>query len=123
FNKTIDDLKYQTQNQASGSDRDLATIKYRYKKPGQDRSIKSDEIIANKVLDFKKVHEDVKWSVGVAEFGLLLRNSPYKNKASYEGLIALLSDLDARDPYQQEFKNLVHIAKSLDTNPFYTEAE
>ncbi|RZJ33063.1 MAG: DUF3520 domain-containing protein, partial [Flavobacterium sp.] len=68
-------LKY-TKNQPSGSFSDeLATIKFRYKKPDGDKSIEMVKVIGNAPVPPEKSSEDFKFSAAVAWFGLKLRDS------------------------------------------------
>ena len=58
-------------------------VKLRYKDPNGTKS----KLITKEISgwDYKKIpSENFKFASSVAEFGLLLRNSPYKGNASYD---------------------------------------
>ncbi len=65
------------------------TIKLRYKNPDEETS----NLIARSVTDETKTIESTsnnfRFSAAVAEFGMLLRSSPYKQKSNYEEVISL----------------------------------
>ena len=87
-----------------------------FKYPDQSKSIKSEKTIKNIIRPWKSIDEHIKWSISVAEFGLLLRNSPFKARASYDHVLASTKSIvdKQNDPYRAEFVNLVEIAKTLD---------
>ncbi|MCU0351384.1 MAG: von Willebrand factor type A domain-containing protein, partial [Flavobacterium sp.] len=76
FNQDIADLKYSEIKIAPKDYSDeLATIKFRYKKPDGEKSIEMVETIKNNVLSLTKTSDDFKFSAAVAWFGLKLRDS------------------------------------------------
>src|SRR5690554_7936880 len=69
------DLKY-TKNKASNNFQDeLATVKFRYKNPKEDKSIEMVHTVANRAFSLKQVSKDFKFASAVAWFGLKLRDS------------------------------------------------
>ncbi|MDA9773626.1 von Willebrand factor type A domain-containing protein [Saprospiraceae bacterium] len=117
FSKIIDPLKYQKEIKAlSPHSKELATIKYRFKKSDAMRSTKSEEIIYNKLTPWKKLDSDIKWAANVAEFGMILRGSNYAVDTNYGQLLSSIkSNEKAQNKYRSEFIDLVEIAKALDT--------
>jgi Ca-activated chloride channel family protein len=88
---------------------ELATIKFRYKKPDSAKSIEMVEVIANKASDLKNASGGFKFSSAVAWFGLKLRDSQLvtdKSSAAIAQLAreGLAYDLDG---YKAEFVRLV----------------
>jgi len=117
YTKEIDDLKYQDQKEkVTGNSSDLATIKYRYKKPDANRSTKSEEVISNNETKEFKLSDEFLWANAVAEFGMLLRKSDYQENASYEHVIEVAEKVFAEKPdtYKGEFIELVKLAKEQD---------
>lgn len=116
FTKKIDPLKYQANEviQAVNST-ELATIKYRYKEPTAARSIKSVEIIRNDVVAFSESSAAAQWSASVAEFGMLLRKSPFLQDTNYRVLIERMEMLleGENDLYKNECLELVKLAQQL----------
>jgi len=84
FFKEPTDLKYSQPKASENNYNDeLATIKFRYKKPDGDKSIEMVEVIDNKPQAFDTVSEDFKFTTAVAWFGLKLRDSKLiENKSS-----------------------------------------
>ena len=118
FIKKVDDLKYQQQNtgvtKASGNG-EIMNIKLRYKKPDGDES----KLIEHPVMDIKAgsiaTTENFRFAAAVAEFGLLLRNSEFKSKASFANVLELANSADEFDEegYRSEFIRLAGRAKNL----------
>ncbi|MDF2698593.1 MAG: hypothetical protein K0Q49_149 [Haloplasmataceae bacterium] len=113
----IDDLKYQEQTFTDFDD--FMTIKLRYKEPVSEQSKLLEHIV--KVND-KTTEPSINFlfASSVAEFALLLRNSPYKGNANYDHVImqAKASLGDDEYGYRNEFVRLVELAKeiSMDDN-------
>lgn len=102
-------LKYTTTKKVETLSNELATIKFRFKKPFEDQSNEMLKIIPNSVFDFEKVSEDFKFSASVAWFGLKLRDSKYiknKNKNEIKSLAKSSISKD-EDGYKSEFVRLI----------------
>ncbi len=100
------DLKYQkTESTGSG---DWLTIHIRYKKPEEDTSTLSSYVV-DSTREQKIMSEDFAFASGVAEFGLLLRNSEYKGQASFENVYGRIVGLPSikGDGYKTEFIEIV----------------
>ena len=108
------DLKY-TKVTAAESDYsgDLATIKFRYKKPDGVKSIEMIKVIENKSIPLKSSSDDFKFSAAVAWFGLKLRDSNLVPNKSSEEIKKLAKDglSNDEDGYKAEFIRLVEIVK------------
>ncbi len=116
FSKSVDALKYQSNDRKVNDNSDeLMTIKLRYKKPDGDIS----KLITHEVIDNNsersETSDNFRFSAAVAEFGLLLRNSEYKQKANYEQVISLAKSAQGADKngYRAEFIGLVRSATLL----------
>jgi Ca-activated chloride channel family protein len=109
-------LKYQQSDvlpEASVTN-ELATIKFRYKKPDSDKSILMTETIPHAALPIGKTSENFRFSAAVAGFGMLLRESEYKGTMDYDQVLALAraaKGLD-KDGYRAEFIRLVELSES-----------
>ncbi|AFD08941.1 YfbK domain-containing protein [Solitalea canadensis] len=115
----IDSLKYQkNQNKASLNTTDLLTVKLRYKEPTGNEGKLMTNVLLDKNIPFTNASADFRFAASVAEFGMLLRSSPYKKGANYDHLISLASKSLNNDSegYKSEFLKLVRSAKSLSTN-------
>jgi Ca-activated chloride channel family protein len=108
------DLKYtKTRSNENEYSDELATIKFRYKKPDGDKSIEMVKTIENKSIALKNASEDFKFSAAVAWFGLKLRDSNLvPNKAS-EDIKKLAKEglSNDEDGYKAEFIRLVETVK------------
>ncbi|MDT4787979.1 von Willebrand factor [compost metagenome] len=113
LNKTPD-LKY-TKVQENGTvyNEELATIKFRYKKPDGDKSIEMVNVIENKPIPLNNTSDDFKFSAAVAWFGLKLRDSKLIPNKSSEDIKKLAKEglSDDEDGYKAEFVRLVESVK------------
>jgi Ca-activated chloride channel family protein len=105
------DLKYSVMAEPSSKNysEELATIKFRYKKPDGDKSIEMSSIIANKSNDLQSTSEDFKFCASVAWFGLKLRDSKLVVNKSNDAIIELANQGVTNDSegYRAEFIRLV----------------
>jgi Ca-activated chloride channel family protein len=109
-----DDLKYtQTETNSSNYSNELATIKFRYKKPDGDKSIEMIQVIENKSIAIEKASNDMKFSSAVAWFGLKLRDSKLITEKSSVEILKLARQGNSNDAegYKAEFIRLVETAK------------
>lgn len=109
-----DGLKYQTK--AVSSSDDLLTIKLSYKAPEENKSQIIERSLQRKDAFDISASTNFQFASAVAEFGLLLRNSEHKTKASYAHVLNAAVAAKGNDPwgYRAEFIDLVKKAKSLD---------
>lgn len=113
----VDELKYQpakTMMAASGGD-ELMTIKLRYKKPDGDVSKLIVHPVTDSHIALANTSDNFRFSAAVASFGMLLRNSEFKQNANYQQVVQLAKGAKGEDAngYRQEFINLVQAAGSL----------
>ncbi len=107
--KEVDGLKYSNvANNQSFSD-ELATIKFRYKKPDGEKSTEMVETIKNETILLAKTSDDFKFSSSVAWFGLKLRDSKLINNKSIAAIKNLAKQGKSNDSegYRSEFIRLV----------------
>ncbi|HMK06723.1 MAG TPA: YfbK domain-containing protein, partial [Flavobacterium sp.] len=110
FMEATPTLKY-TKTESTGTvyNDELATVKFRYKKPDGDKSIEMTEVIANKVSDLGNASDDFRFSAAVAWFGLKLRESKLIVNKSSDDIKKLAKSGMANDTdgYKAEFVRLV----------------
>jgi Ca-activated chloride channel homolog len=110
FDNSIDPLKYTEQktNPEKYSD-ELATVKFRYKKPDGDKSIEMIQVIENKAIVLEKASEDFKFTTAVAWFGLKLRDSKLVNNKTSKDIkaLALQGKTIDKEGYKAEFVRLI----------------
>ncbi len=107
------ELKY-TENKASETYQDeLATVKFRYKNPKEDKSIETVQTIANKSIDLKNASADFKFASSVAWFGLKLRDSKLITDKESTNIVGLAKEglKNDKDGYKAEFVRLVESVK------------
>ncbi|MCW1147742.1 YfbK domain-containing protein [Flavobacterium lacisediminis] len=110
FTNEIPDLKYtETVKSTKDYSNELATIKFRYKKPDGEKSIEMVQIIENKPIALQNTSEDFKFSSAVAWFGLKLRDSKLVDNKSSVAIKALALQGKSNDAegYRAEFIRLV----------------
>lgn len=104
------DLKYSNTKTANEIlSNELATIKFRYKKPDGDKSIEIIQTIENKSINLENCSDDFKFCSAVAWFGLKLRDSKLitnKNKSAILQLAKASKSKDI-DGYRSEFIRLI----------------
>lgn len=108
--KSVDDLKYQSnQNTNAANNDELMTIKFRYKKPSEDTSKLMTHVLKDKSKKLEETSDNFRFSASVAEFGLLLRDSEFKGNANYNQIISLAKGAKGNDSegYRVEFIRLV----------------
>ncbi|MFA6276945.1 MAG: von Willebrand factor type A domain-containing protein [Pedobacter sp.] len=115
FANKVDDLKYQkTAKSASTYTGDeMLTIKLRYKLPDQNTSKSMQKAIndnpsANTSVNFR-------FAAAIAEFGMLLRQSEYKQNSSFAQVITLAEGAMGKDKegYRSEFLRLAKSAQLM----------
>lgn len=119
FTRSVDPLKYQAGPAAVFTNSDeLLTIKLRYKKPDGDVSRLITHPVADRALQVQATSDNFRFSAAVAAFGMLLRQSSYKQGASYDQVISLARGARGQDPngYRTEFIRLVQSATLLAKN-------
>jgi len=109
--KEPNDLKYSVMAEplSKNYSEELATIKFRYKKPDGDKSIEMSSIIANKASDLQNTSEDFKFCASVAWFGLKLRDSKLVVNKSNDAILELANQGVTNDSegYRAEFIRLI----------------
>lgn len=108
------DLKY-TKTDATGTNftNELATVKFRYKKPDGDKSIEMVSVIQDKAIAMDDASGDLKFSSAVAWFGLKLRDSKFITNKSSSDIKKLAAAGLAYDDqgYRAEFIRLMEAVK------------
>lgn len=114
FVRDVNNLKYQVPATTTATYGDeMATIKFRYKKPDGNKSTEIVHPIADRTIDIENATEDTRFSESVAMFGMLLKDSKYKGSSEYKEVIAMAENSKSydKDGYRAEFVRLVKAAK------------
>ena len=113
----IDSLRYQRVKIDPSAYRtnEIMTVKFRYKRPGEEKSILIVKNVIDKKVPLEKTSDNFRFAAAVAEFGLLLRDSDYKKDANYKQVIELAKGAmgEDREGYRAEFIKLVRMAEAL----------
>lgn len=117
FIRNVDDLKYQkpAEKKSNNLSDELLTVKLRYKQPnGSSSKLLSKSVPAQNTFA-NNTSNNFRFAAAVAEFGFLLRNSEYKQNATFDELIALAENAKGKDKegYRSEFIKLVKSAKLM----------
>ncbi len=113
----VDPLKYQkpAQTAQSVSSDEMLTLKIRSKEPKSEESMLAVYTVKKSPHKFIEASQDFKFAAGVAAFGMVLRDSPYKGYASVENALEWAKQGQGVDKsgYRGEFIRLVHRAMGL----------
>ena len=115
--KQNQELKYQNTslNTKAYNKDEIATVKFRYKKPTGKKSTLIQQVIPNSLMAKNELSNNYKFSAAVAGFGLILRESKFKGNCSYDMLINLAQQSKGEDKegYRSEFIRLMKLANHL----------
>jgi Ca-activated chloride channel family protein len=114
FFTSTPELKYSTPQATTGNYNDeLATIKFRHKKPDEDVSKEMIQVIPNTSVPLQKTTGDFKFSAAVAWFGLKLRDSKLVPNKETKAINDLAKEGLANDNegYRAEFVRLVNMVQ------------
>ncbi|MCL7987936.1 von Willebrand factor type A domain-containing protein [Sphingobacterium sp. lm-10] len=117
FDGSVDGLKYQEdiRPKTTTNKQELATVKFRYKEPDGDVSKLTSHVVNPKIIPLANASNDLRFATAVAELGMLIRNSDYKQQADFDQLIARAKDSQGKDEegYRAEFVRLAQDAQAL----------
>jgi Ca-activated chloride channel family protein len=101
---------------AGASSNEMLTLRVRYKLPTADTSTKMDVPLVDRGASFARASQDFRFAAAVAEFGMILRNSPYRGNARMESVLDIAEGSRGadRNGYRREFISLVQKARGLE---------
>lgn len=111
-----DSLRYSKQVLKSGnSENEIGFIKLRYKKPGEDKSIKFELPIENENESIENTSSEIQFAYAVALFGMKLRENKEAKNMKYKDILAIAKNNKGKDEdgYRAEFIQLVETAEML----------
>lgn len=109
----VDPLKYQSTHSVTTESPELFTIKLRYKQPQDDVSQLLSVPFVSRSARTDDMKSDLKFVSAVAAFGMLLRDSEHRGKATFELVLQLAAEGKDGSDYRAEFVELVETAKQL----------
>lgn len=109
----VDKLAYQDIKLKNSSD--IATFKLRYKEPDGDKSKELKQVLKQDIYK-KNNTKDFNFALSVAEFGMLLRDSEYKGKLTYNDVLEFAKNNTGSDEYgyKAEFREMVEKAAKIE---------
>ncbi len=113
----VDALRYQTARAAltNASSHELATVKVRYKHPAGATSTETVRYVTHESKSIAQASDDMRFSAAVASFGMVLRASSHRGRATTDSVLALARSAFGHDQggLRHEFVSLVETAKHL----------
>jgi Ca-activated chloride channel family protein len=102
-------LKYTTISNSKNFGNEMATVKFRYKKPDGNKSIEISKVISKDDTPVLKASPDFKFASSVAWFGLVLRDSKLIKEKDINAIENLAKEGKSTDEegYRSEFIRLV----------------
>jgi len=114
---TTDPLKYQQTvvNPDAAKSIELMTVKLRYKPPRQEISKLIVVPVTDSNIALNKASDNFRFSAAVAGFGMILRDSKFRNELSLKDILVLARNARGKDEegYRSEFINMVETAALL----------
>lgn len=113
FAPQVPPLKYSNTQPVKSSGQELATIKFRYKKPDGDTSTETAQVVSGESKPLQNASEDFRFAAAVAWFGLKLRHSELITDKAMQNIISLAKTASRFDPdgYRAECIRLMESAK------------
>lgn len=120
FSSSVDPLKYQlepTPRPITPFLREVLTVKLRYKDPTGDKSKLLEHRLEHNIKPIRQASQDLRFAASVAEFGMLLSNSAFKQGCTYEDALMLANQSlgEDKEGYRKEFVELIRMARSINT--------
>jgi len=117
FLTDVDPLKYQRAPKAQvlNESAEMVTIKFRYKNTDSNKSKMKSVVVNDKPLTLKLTSNDFRFSSAVAELGMLLRGSDFKQQSDFNRLIARAKGAlgEDKERYRSEFISMAENASLL----------
>lgn len=90
---------------------ELLVINLRYKEPDADTSSLITVPVTEAMIT-EEMDTDTSWAAGVAQFGMLIKDSEYKGTSTYQSIYdrLILDDSIMEDAYKAEFLYLIQLA-------------
>jgi Ca-activated chloride channel homolog len=116
FIEKVDKLKYSSEPKTLASaTTEIMTIKFRYKKPDEDKSRLIEHAVNDQQILLSNASANFRFASAVAAFSMVLRNSEFKQSATYAAAWKLAKEAlgDDHEGYRTEFLQLVKSAEAM----------
>lgn len=101
FEITEEKTMYQKRSKNLDNNRELGTVRIKYKTPTGQKLWEFGEQISNRIYTLENAEDNTVHASAIAELALLLKNSKYKEDATFENVKSVLQLLD-KDKYGTE---------------------
>jgi Ca-activated chloride channel family protein len=100
---------------AASSSNEMLNLRVRYKEPDSDTSKRMDVPLVDRGTAFNRATADFRFAASVAQFGMILRDSPYRGTSNMESVLDVAQGSRGadRNGYRAEFITLVQKARNL----------
>ncbi len=127
FEEKVDPLKYQppVKKASDIASSELMTVKFRYKAPDGEKSKLIEHAVKDTDISIAKTSDNFRFAAAVAEFGMLLRKSEFKQQSSFDNAWKLAKNALGNDAegYRAEFLKLLKNAQSIAKGKSHEEDE
>ncbi len=119
FEEKVDKLKYQQQAESQKyspvASNEMMNVKFRYKKPDGETSKLIEHPLIDQSKSFSVTSNNFRFAAAVAQFGMLLTDSEFKQQSSFDKTWQLASNSVGNDEegYRAEFLKLLKSAQTL----------
>ena len=115
FVKDISPLKYQTTQSSQFGE--LLTVNIRYKPIDSNKSKLISHAVDNKTQKINQTNDNFRFSAAVAQFGMLLRNSKFKQSSNLSNTLALAQGAQGADElgYRREFIDMIRSYATIES--------
>ncbi len=115
---SIDDLRYQAGKELkpeAESSNELMIVKMRFKQPDGTTSALQEFPLVDKNQTIQECDRDFRWAASIAQFGMLLRNSPHRGQSNWDALIESAQEAAGEQPdvYRQQALELIKRAAAM----------
>ena len=127
FPEGVDSLKYQQKIKPlyTTASNEIMTIKFRYKAPDGEKSKLIEHAVTGHSLAINQTSLNFRFVSAVAEFGMMLRNSEFKQQSSFNKAYAMAKNALGKDSegYRSEFLQLLLGAERVTKKEIPAEEE
>jgi Ca-activated chloride channel family protein len=120
FPESVDPLKYQKKRKPvfSIAGNEIMNIKFRYKTPDGEKSKLIEHALFYPPQTFNETSVNFRFVSAVAQFGMLLRNSAFKQQSSFDRTYVMAKNSLGKDSegYRSEFLQLIRDAGRITKN-------
>jgi hypothetical protein len=94
------------------SDKEYLTVSIRYKDPEAEKS-QLKELAVTADQELTQMSDNMSWAAGVAQIGMLLRESEFAGSSDYDEVRSRMQELTGDDEYREEFIYLINRLKGV----------